>query len=291
MASTSNNQDPKHDYIKCIGPGGFHKVAYTEWGDPDNPEVLFCVHGITRNARDFDHLARVLQNEYRIVCPDVVGRGRSDLTGNPLNYNYVQYINDMTAMVARSGAKEITWLGTSMGGIIGMMIAAQPRNPIKKLILNDVGMFIPKSALERIVKYASIFPTFSNLEEAKTDLENRLSTFGIKNPEHFNHLLKYAFKEDATGNLNYHYDPTILKAFAANPIEDVHMEPVWSAITCPVLIIRGAESDILQAETLKKMVEMKPGTQTALIPHTGHAPTLMEAEQIKIVSDWLNQTH
>src|SRR5688572_7734326 len=117
-----------------LGPHGFHRVAYSEWGDPGNPRVLVCVHGLTRNGRDFDDIAEALSDRWRVLCPDVVGRGRSDRLAVKEDYSFPQYCADMGALIARSGAEQVDWVGTSMGGIVGMMLAAQPQSPIRRMV-------------------------------------------------------------------------------------------------------------------------------------------------------------
>ena len=130
--------------VQCISPAGLHRMAYTEWGEPDNPKVLVCVHGLTRSGRDFDFLAERLAGEYRVVCPDVVGRGRSDWLKNKALYGVPQYAADMVTLLARLNVDSVHWLGTSMGGLIGMALAAQENTPIARLVLNDVGRRSPR---------------------------------------------------------------------------------------------------------------------------------------------------
>lgn len=287
MTSTlSSEPAPKHNHIMGISPLGFHKIAYTEWGDPDNTDVLVCVHGLTRNSRDFDFLAKALCNDYRIICPDILGRGDSDHTGKPSTYNYPQYLNDMVALLARINVDTVSWLGTSMGGIIGMMLASQSSSPIKKLIINDVGSMIPKEGIQRIAKYTSSYPKFTSLEEAIPDLRARLSTFGALGPEQFEHLLQHTFKKEM-GAFVYHHDPAIIEALLPAVNADIHLEPIWKAIKCPTYIMHGVLSDLLTPYIIRQMREVKPDTLVAEIPNTGHAPSLMMPDQIKIIQDWL----
>lgn len=153
-------------FVRCLSQlGGFYRVAYREYGHQDNLNVVFCVHGLTRNCRDFDFLAEQLADTHRVVCVDVVGRGNSDWVENKASYNYAQYMQDMTTVLASVGADQVHWVGTSMGGLIGMMLAAQPNNPIKSLVLNDIGPFLPKAALERIASYVGKECHFSSREE------------------------------------------------------------------------------------------------------------------------------
>jgi pimeloyl-ACP methyl ester carboxylesterase len=219
--------EPRQDDLQGLSPLGFHKIAYVEWGDKENPDVLVCVHGFSRNSRDFDYLARALQHKYRIICPDMVGRGNSDYKGNPAIYNSLQYVSDLVALLARIDVKEVNWLGTSMGGILGMTLASQANTPIKKLILNDVGMFVPKQGLQRILSYAKIYPSFKNLQLAEESLRQRLVPFGIQTPEEWQHLVKYGFKQGADGQYHYAFDSAIVDAFEAAASADGRVGFAW----------------------------------------------------------------
>lgn len=279
---------PRELSYHALGPSGFYKVAYLEWGDPQNPEVLVCAHGLTRNAHDFDFLARELQDQYRIVCPDIVGRGHSDFTKVPETYTIQQYVQDMVALLARIDVEKVNWLGTSMGGIIGMAIAVQANTPIKRLILNDLGMVIQKESVVRIKSYATKYPLFNTLEEAKKDMQSRLVTFGQLKENEWQHLVNYGFQKGEDGKWHYAYDPAIMRAVEQSEVEDTNLEHLWRKVTCPTLIIHGAESDLLLRQTIDNMIKIHPDTTAVDIPHVGHAPTLIPNEQIQIIKDWLN---
>jgi pimeloyl-ACP methyl ester carboxylesterase len=279
---------PIQAHVQGINPMGFHKIAYTQWGEPTNPNVLICVHGVSRNCRDFDYLARELAKSYRVICPDVVGRGVSDYSGNPATYNVHQYVCDMTTLLARVNAETVYWLGTSMGGMIGIVLAAQANTPIKKLVLNDVGMSVPTKPLKRILNYIKNHPHFPNMAEANVDLRRRLSTFGIKDPEHWDHILKHSFLQNPDSTFSYNYDPAIIDSFVQAAENGVELGPLWQAVQCPTLIIRGETSDLLLPETVEQMIQLKPNTDLVTIPGCGHAPALMSDDQIKIVGDWLS---
>jgi pimeloyl-ACP methyl ester carboxylesterase len=280
-------QEPRQYFYKAVSPLGFHKLAYVEWGDPDNKNVLVCVHGISRNSRDFDFLARELQADYRIVCPDVVGRGLSEATHNPASYNVSQYVSDMTVLLARLDVEAVSWLGTSMGGLIGMTMASMKNSPIKKLILNDVGIVIPSQAMQRIMKYALEYPVFKTLQEAKDNLIRRLATFGNLDDEHIQHMVNYSFKKDNQNHYTYHYDPQIFEAQKAFVNNDVHMEHLWHNITCPTLVIHGSLSDLLTADTVNMMKQLRPEITVENISYAGHTPSLMTDDQIQIIKNWL----
>jgi pimeloyl-ACP methyl ester carboxylesterase len=278
----------RQNHLLSLNPQGFHKIAYVEWGDENNPRVLICAHGLTRNSRDFDFLAESLSNTYRIVCPDLIGRGESDYLGIPAFYNFSQYLNDMATLLARLNTNEVHWLGTSLGGIIGMMLASQPHSPIKSLILNDIGMIIPSTALQRIETYARNTPSFSSFKEARDYFQIILAPFGILEPEKWDHITKYGTKQDKNGKFHLSYDPAIGKIYVNKVIPSVHLETYWQSVSCPVLVLRGEESDFLFPSIITKMLYSQPDAKIVTIPYCGHAPSLMVPEQIKIIENWLN---
>lgn len=272
--------------FSALGPSGFHRVHYYEWGDPDNDRVVLCVHGLTRNGRDFDALANVLSKRFRVLCPDVVGRGKSARLTNKEEYGYPQYCADMSALIARSGALSIDWIGTSMGGIIGMLMAAQNGSPIRRLVVNDVGPFIPKAALERIGSYVGKDISFASIEEAETYMRFVSAGFGPLSDTQWRHLVEHSVTQGADGKLRLIYDPSIAHAFSG-PIQDVDLWAVWDKITCPTLLLRGGDSDLLLVETAAEMTRRGPPTELVEFKGVGHAPMLMSEEQIKPVSQFL----
>jgi pimeloyl-ACP methyl ester carboxylesterase len=270
-----------------LGPHGFHRIAYTEWGDGANPRVVICAHGLTRNGRDFDFLAEALQHDFRVVCPDVVGRGESEWLPNPTGYQYLQYLADMNALIARVNAQTLHWVGTSMGGLIGMMLAAQPNTPIARMVVNDVGPFIPKAALERIATYVGKAPPFEDLRALELYLRFVMAGFGKLTDAQWQHLALHSSRQVESGRYALRYDPGIAAAFNAAPLQDVDLWPVWAGIKCPLLLIRGADSDLLLAETALKMQSSRTGVELVTFADTAHAPALMDAEQIGVVRDFL----
>ena len=272
-------------FVSCLSSSGFHRIHYTEWGDTSNPRVLVCVHGLTRCCRDFDTLANALSRHYRVICPDIVGRGESDWLANKANYVYPQYLNDMATLLARIGADSVHWLGTSMGGIIGMLLAAQPGSPISRMVVNDVGSFIPKSALERIAMYVGKIPPFPSIEAA-VEAVRATSPFGPLSDTEWRVLTLPLIRQNADGGWDFRYDPGIGDAFRAAPIIDVDLLPYWNAIACPVLVTRGAESDLLLKSTFEAMCK-KSNVRGIEFAHVGHAPMLQHADQINAVKDFL----
>jgi len=274
-------------HFLSLGPHGFHKIAYTQWGRAHNETTAVCVHGLTRNGRDFDALAAVLAEDYRVACPDVAGRGQSDWLIHPEDYAYPTYINDMAAMIARLGVSEVDWIGTSMGGLIGMMLAAQPNSPIRRLVLNDVGPFIPKASLERIGEYVGGKPHFEDVEGVEEYLREVHAPFGPLSDAQWRHLAKHSARRGEKSGFVLHYDPAIGDAFKGVELDDVDLWPVWNQISCPVLIVRGKESDLLTEETAERMLTDGPEAELVEIENTGHAPALMDEKQIEFVRDWL----
>jgi pimeloyl-ACP methyl ester carboxylesterase len=274
-----------------LSASGFHRLAYCEWGAPDAPRTLICVHGLTRNGRDFDSLAATLaQQGYRVACPDVVGRGTSDWLADPAGYGYPQMLADAAALVARLGVGQLDWVGTSMGGLTGMMLAAQPKTPIARLVINDVGPFIPKAALARIAGYLGQNPVFPDLAEAEAYIRRVHAPFGALSDAQWRHLTEHSLRPAAGegGGLRLRYDPAIAQAFAGEP-EDVDLWSLWDAITIPVLLLRGAQSDLLPSETATEMTRRGPRAELVEIPGCGHAPALMDPAQIAIIADWLGR--
>jgi pimeloyl-ACP methyl ester carboxylesterase len=271
--------------VRCLDPHGFHFIRYTEWGDPTNKRVLVCVHGLTRCARDFDHLAESLADAYRVVCPDVAGRGRSDWLRDPADYSAPVYCADMATLIASLHAETVDWVGTSMGGMLGLILAATPGSPIRKLVMNDIGSFIPKAALERIGQYVGNNVSFDTIDALETAMRS-VSPFGNLSAEQWRHLSLNVSRHDDDGRWRFRYDPAIAKNFHATPIRDVDLRLFWAGFHGPALVIRGAQSDLLLAETLDEMCK-RPHTERLVVPDTGHAPMLMDDHQAGTVRHFL----
>jgi pimeloyl-ACP methyl ester carboxylesterase len=283
----------KNNNLLSLSSSGFHVVAYTEFGSEDALGTILCVHGLTRNGRDFDLLAEALCGDFRIACPDVVGRGRSGWLEDKAGYGYPQYLTDMTALVARLDVTAVDWIGTSMGGLIGMFMAATPGTPVRRLIVNDIGPFIPKAALQRIARYTGTDPAFDDVEEVEVYLRAVHAPFGALSDAEWRHLAEHSIRHTEDGRLRLHYDPGIAQAFRAGPIEDIDdldLWTVWDNIHCPVLVLRGEASDLLLPETAAEMATRGPKARVVEIEGCGHAPMLMDPDQIAIIRDWLRST-
>jgi len=275
-----------------LGPHGFHRLAYTQWGTDAAKRTVVCVHGLTRNGRDFDFLAADLAqspgSDYRVACPDLPGRGHSHWLGDPADYSLAVYMSDMAAMIARLGVEQVDWVGTSLGGLIGMSLAAQPNSPIRSLVINDIGPFVPVEALKRIGEYVGHSEEFATYDSLKTYLMNVHSTFGPLSDEHWDHLCHHSGHKNEDGTWRLHYDPAIAIAFRQSAALNVDLWPLWEQVTCPVLILRGEESDVLTQDTAHQMLERGPAAELIEFPATGHAPSLMEDGQIEAVRTWLD---
>ncbi len=278
--------------VQCISPDGLHKMAFKEWGDADNPNVLVCVHGLTRVSDDFDVLARALSDKFRVICPDVVGRGRSGWLRNSQNYQIQQYVADMVTLFARLQAEQISWLGTSMGGMIGMAIASLKENPIQKLILNDIGPNLNVTALTRISQYVSQPMRFTTFDEASHYIRSISQTFGEHTEEEWHKICSDVLRKDKDGMWIRHYDLNLGMAMQAiNPdlaqAMQVMMWAAYDSISCPTLVLRGAESDLLLADTAIQMTNRGPRAKLVEFENVGHAPTLVHDDQIAPIKDFL----
>jgi len=280
---------PRFDTVLCAGAQSLHRMRYVEWGDPENPRVLVCVHGLTRNARDFDRLAEALAADYRIVCPDVVGRGGSDWLGDPAGYGFPQYVADMMVLLARINVAEFDWLGTSMGGLIGMLLASRPQSPIRRLVLNDVGPVITSESLKRIGDYVGKAPRFDSFAEAEGYIRLVSAPFGNLTDAQWHALTESSVRHDDDGRWSMVYDPAIGEPFrqAYQLHTDVDLWPVYDAIRCPTLVVRGALSDLLTPSTHAAMGTRGPHAQLVEIPEVGHAPMFLDDAQIDIVRRFL----
>jgi pimeloyl-ACP methyl ester carboxylesterase len=279
--------------VQCLSPDGLHKMAYKEWGQPDNPHVLVCVHGLTRVSDDFDVLARELSEQYRVICPDVVGRGRSSWLKNPQNYQVPQYVADMVTLLARLRATHVDYLGTSMGGLIGMGLASLRDNPIKKLILNDIGPSLDVAALNRISQYVSQPLRFATFGEGAQYIRSISLTFGEHSEEEWHKLCKDVLRQDKDGMWIRHHDLNLGLAMQAITPELAQAAQVmmWSAfdsISCPTLLLRGADSDLLSKETAQQMTRRGPKVKLVEFEKVGHAPTLVHADQIEPIRQFLS---
>jgi pimeloyl-ACP methyl ester carboxylesterase len=279
--------------VQCLSPAGLHRMHYREWGDAANPRVLVCVHGLTRCGRDFDHLARALSVHWRVVCPDVVGRGDSDWLRDPAHYRVPQYVADMVALIARLGVPEVDWLGTSMGGLIGIGLAGLPEAPVRRLILNDVGPSLELAGLQRIAEYVGRAPRFAGFEEALEYVRGTSPGFGLRHEAQWRELTASVVRPDGRGYV-FAYDPAIsipMRALGAAEaaLGENLLWGLYDAILAPTLLIRGAQSDLLSEATAEMMTLRGPRAQRVDLEGVGHAPMFFDADQIEVVRRFLER--
>ncbi len=273
--------------LPVMGPQGFINLAYWDWEGPAGAPVVICVHGLTRNGRDFDTLAAALSGEFRVVCPDMPGRGASDWLGDAAAYSFPFYLAAMAALFARLDVGWVDWVGTSMGGLIGILFAGLPNAPVRRLVLNDVGPLLPKEGLARIAETVGADPVFSSRDELEAYLRRNCAPFGPLSDEQWRQLAAHSGRTRSDGRLGLAYDPKIGDAFKARPAEDVDFWPFYDRLTCPTLVLRGAESDLLRATDFAAMAERGPRARGIEFPGIGHAPALMAPDQISPIREFL----
>ena len=283
--------EPRLNHVQCLDARGLHRMAYWEWGDPANPRVLVCAHGLSRQGRDFDVLARAMSDTYRVVCPDVVGRGESDALADPAGYQIPAYVADMVTLLARLNASTLHWVGTSMGGLIGLSLASLANSPIRRLVLNDVGPAIRFEAIERIGAYLGAPMHWNTLDEAADYLWSISQGFGPHTREQWLALTRPMLRPDGDG-FRPHYDANI-----AVPFKKLTQEMVaggeamtwlaYDAIRIPTLLLRGADSDLLTRETAQAMTQRGPKARLLEFAGVGHAPMLVAEDQVLAVREFL----
>jgi pimeloyl-ACP methyl ester carboxylesterase len=289
---TAPSTEPRLKSVSCLASGGLHRMAYWEWGERDNPRVLVCVHGLSRQGRDFDSLARDLSVDYRVVCPDVVGRGRSSWLADPMGYTIPAYAGDMLALIGALQATTVDWVGTSMGGLIGIGVASVEPCPIRRLVLNDVGPTIEPAALQRIGAYLGAPARWGSLDEAADALWQISQGFGVHTREQWLALTRPQLKDDGQGGLVPHYDPAIAVPFRAITPElaaagEAALWQTWDRLRCPTLLLRGAQSDLLSHATAQAMTRRGPPVRLHEFEGVGHAPMLVQPEQRAVVREFL----
>lgn len=296
----------KTDYFFGLSEEGFHRMVYREWGQPAASTIpVICVHGMTRNSRDFDTLAKHLSDAGRhVFCPDVVGRGDSDWLKNSQHYNFEQYVADMTALIARTGAAQVDWVGTSMGGLIGMLMASMPNSPIRRLIINDIGPQLPIKAIRRLASYAGKDPEFNSIKSAKAYFKISYAAFGKLTEDQWDRLTLSSIKEISPGRYINKVDPGIrhvpskgsfLWKLITHPrktlggiLFDIDLWDIWNKISCPVHVIHGEQSDLLLPDIIAKMRSTHPAMEVLEVANAGHAPVLEEKIELDTISRWLS---
>ena len=294
--------EPKLNYVSCADAGAGHRMAYWEWGDPQASHIVLCVHGLSRQGRDFDVLAQALvarsNAPLRVVCPDVVGRGMSDWLADPQGYQVLQYAADMLALLAQLQPAVLDWVGTSMGGLIGMGVCGQPAlplpTPVRRLVLNDVGPVVQWEALVRIGSYLGRVVQFDSLQQAAEAMWRVSASFGPHTAAQWLELSRHMVKPLPLGQAGValHYDPAIAVPFRAVTQEsaaqgEALLWQLYDAITAQTLLLRGADSDLLSPDTAQAMMERGPRAELVEFAGVGHAPTLIAQDQIDVVASFL----
>ena len=274
--------------VLCRSGAGGHRMAYLAWGEEQPDRTVVCVHGLTGNARDFDPLAEALVGGgHHVICPDVVGRGASDRLSDPDGYGLRQYVADMRCLLEQLAPGEVDWVGTSMGGLIGMALAGASGSPVRRLVVNDIGPFVPAAALQRLDASLGGDPAFEDLAAAERWLREVRAPFGPLTDEQWRLMAERSVRREDGGPWRLHYDPAIAGPFRRTADRDVDMWETWDAVTCPVLVLRGERSDLLLAETAAEMARRGPRAEVAEVARCGHAPALLDPEQIALVTEWL----
>lgn len=274
--------------LACLGRHGFHRLAYYEWRGPPGAPTVLCLHSLTRNGHDFDVLAEALRGEFRVVAPDFPGRGKSDWLADPRDYITETYAADTAALIARLDVEQVDIVGTSMGGIVGMELAAQAGNPVRKLAINDVGPLIAKAGLKRIRRYVGLDPSFKDIAELEKTLRWIFAGFGNLPDSTWRRMAEQSVRAKPNGKLGFNYDPKIAVPFKKGWfVRDVVLWNLYDAITCPTLVLRGADSDILRRADAEAMTRRGPRAKLVEFASVGHAPSLTVPDQIACVRDFL----
>lgn len=283
--------EAKIKFVQCISAAGLHRMAYKEWGAPENPNVLVCAHGVTRVSDDFDPLARALCGQYRVICPDFAGRGRSQRLRNPDLYRIAQYVSDSVSLLARvlaNGERQtVSWFGTSMGGLIGIVLASLAESPVARLLINDIGPTLGTVALQRIGDYIGQAARFADFESAARFIRDGSLSFGEHTESEWRKLAKDVLRQDQDGQWVRHYDIGLALPFQTATKESAMQDEalLWAAydaIACPTLLVRGADSDLLSHATALDMTRRGPKAQLIELAHCGHAPSFVHDDQISI---------
>jgi len=294
--------EPELKYVPCPDAQGGHRMAYWQWGDATAGNVVVCVHGLSRQGRDFDALARSLcersTQPIRVVCPDVVGRGRSDWLKEPMGYQIPTYAADMLALLAQLQPSRLDWVGTSMGGLIGIVLCGQPELPlpvkVRRLVLNDVGPIIRWEALARIGTYLGQTGRFADVQQAADAMWAISTGFGPHTPQQWLALSRGMVRPlaDGSGAVTLHYDPAIALPFRTMTAEsaaqgEAMLWQLYDAIRADTVLLRGAQSDLLSFDTAQAMTLRGPRARLVEFAGVGHAPTLVAPDQIDCVSGYL----
>ena len=262
-------------------------MHYLDWGPRDAQRVVVCCHGYSGNARDFDYLARALAAAARVICIDIAGRGESDWLRSPFEYNFPQFLADINGLLASLGLKSVDWVGTSMGGLLGMLLAAQPSSPVRTLVMNDVGAYLPADALRAIARNLDAPSRFASLDEVEAHVRHTHRDWGDLDDDQWRHLAVHAARRTDDG-YRLHFDPQITRLLQSFPLAPgIFLWDAWYRVRCPVLLLRGERSGILLPSVAQAMIDAKPDTEFVEFENCGHVPALMDEEQIDTIRNFL----
>ncbi len=279
--------EPISNFFDFTQQNKVYQIHYLDWGKAELP-VVICAHGLTRNSRDFDYLARSISDQYRVVAIDFPGRGLSDWLEDKNSYAMPTYLEVVQSLLRELNIQSFNWLGTSMGGLIGIILAAQNSGQLKRLIINDVGPEIPTEAIGRINDYLSMAAEFDTKGDFESHIREIYAPFGSLTAEQWQHLANYSHRINSEGKLVSNYDPAIALAFKQTANVKADIWNFWQAITCPVYLLYGENSDILNPAIIAKMKRLQLKLKAKAIKNVGHAPALMDEEQIQLIHNWLN---
>jgi pimeloyl-ACP methyl ester carboxylesterase len=285
-----SRQPDREGAVLGLSPSGFHRVAFADWGPLDDKRPIVCVHGLSRQGRDFDYLAeRLAAAGRRVICPDLPGRGRSEWISNPDHYALPQYCSDMNALIARLGVSEVDWVGTSLGGLIGMIMAGLPGGVVRRFVINDIGPFVSSIGLHRIGQYlGNMPPPFGTIDDAERYFRTVLAPYGKLADEHWRHLTVHSVRwDDARQGYVLLCDPAIAKGFRLPWFQPLNLWTYWEAIKAPVLVLRGLHSDLLSFDLATEMRRRNRTANIFQFDDCGHVPPLMSSDQIDVVARFL----
>ena len=275
---------PRSSYLSI----GDHEIHLTTWGDPAAPALVLW-HGLSRNGRDFDTLARHFADRYQVLCPDTIGRGLSSWSAAPAeDYSIPAYCGHALELLDRLGIAACRWVGTSMGGLIGMALAGTPQTAprIERLVLNDIAPRLNQVAIDRILAYVTLVPEFAGMMEFETFLRAVYAPFGRLSDDEWRLLAETSMRRRDNGRISSHYDPAVMRVFAEQAA-DFDMWAIFDAITCPVLALRGEVSDLVEPHVAEEMTGRGPKARLVTIPGCGHAPALNTPEQFAVLEGFL----
>ena len=272
--------------FKALAGTRFVDIAYREWGAADNPRVAVCVHGLSRSRLDFDDLAAALAKDWRVFAVDMPGRGASAWLDDKSLYGYPLYEQVCAGLLAVTGAEDVAWIGTSMGGILGMRLASRPGAPISRLVLNDIGPFIPAEGRRHNQADFGKDPRFASEADGIAHVRKTRSVFGPFDDKDWEKFGRDSLRRLDDGQWTLHYDPGLA---TAAPITDTDMWALWPGVRVPTLVVWGLESKILNAATVDRMAKSGPRAEVFPVPGVGHCPGLTTADQIEAVASFIGR--